>query len=327
MMEYCVDKLNSGGIMTNYNCSVKCAHCRHNASPQRDQAFISEAMLAKTLNKLEELGCHSVHLEGGEPFLHPEALLNAVKQINQSNIQLEHIVTNCSWYKNKKDATILLKNMKQNGLQRLLLKVGPFQNESIPLKKVQNVVGVAEQLGINILIWDNEFYPDVAAFEPTKTHSIKKYTKKFGDDYILRIARKISVTFAGRSFDTYSNHLLSHPLEKILAQNKSCSQNYPTQNHFHVDLYGKFSFSHTQGVTIDIEDLGKPICKEKYPFLDILISKGINGIYNHAINEHGYTPKKEYISKCHLCYDIRKHLVINKNIRTPELQPVEYYMT
>jgi len=324
-MDFCIDRLISGGIMTNYNCTVQCAHCRHNASPKRKKGFISEEMLDKILNKLEELNCQSVHIEGGEPFIYPEELIRAVKQINKSTVQLEHIVTNCSWYRNKKDAFQLLKSLQKNGLQRLLLKVGPFQNEHIPLKKVQKVVAVADQLGINIMIWDNELYPEVAAFDVCKTHSIKKYIRTYGDDYIRRIARKISVTFAGRSFDAYSGHLMTHPLEKILQQNKTCSQDYPTQNHFHVDLNGKFSFSHTQGVTIDLEDLGKPIDETKYPFLNVLFHQGINGIYNLATEQYNYTPKKEYLSKCHLCYDIRKHLVVNKNIRTPELQPVEYY--
>lgn len=114
-------------------------------------------------------------------------------------------------------------------------------------------------------------------------------------------------------------------MEKILSMNKTCIQDYPTHTHFHVDRYGNFSFSHTQGVTIALEDLGKPITKNKYPFLHLLMNEGINGIYQLAINKYGYTAKKEYISKCHVCYDIRKHLVQECKIDSPDLKPIEYY--
>ncbi len=323
-MDYWFEKLTSGGIMTNYNCTVKCSHCRHNASPDRSPGFIEQSMLQSILSKLEEFGCISVHLEGGEPFIYPKELLEAVKLIQKSNINLEHVVTNCSWYKNKKDTIQLLKDFKKYGLNRLLIKVGPFQNEAIPLKKVENVKSIAEQVGINVMIWDCEFYPDVASFESNKTHSIKKYLKRFGPDYINKVARKISINYAGRSFDTYTNHLKGQSIEKILAMNKTCIQDYPTHTHFHVDKFGNFSFSHTQGVTIALKDLGKPVTKEKYPYLHLLMNEGIHGIYNLAINEYQFKPKLEYISKCHICYDIRKHIV-NQGVDSPDLQPIEYY--
>jgi len=324
-MNYQVEKLKVGGIITNYTCTVQCAHCRHKASPCRKAGFISEELLARILQNLETLGCNSVHIEGGEPFLYPDELIRSVKQINKSAIALEHIVTNCSWYKNQNDTFQLLKELKFNGLRRLLIKVGPFQNESIPLKKVINVVQVAEKLGINSVIWDNESYPEVAAFDVTKTHSLKKYIKKYGEAYVKTLANRFNIPMAGRSFQAYEKSVTKTSLEKILSDNKTCFNDFSTQNHFHVDLYGNFSFSHTQGVTIDFEDLGKPLDKKKYPFLSMLINGGIRSIYRFATQHHGFKAKPEYISKCHLCYDVRRYLVNDLEITSPDLQPVEFY--
>jgi hypothetical protein len=283
-------------------------------------------MMDKILLKLADVGCKSVHIEGGEPFLYPDELIRAVKQINESSIFLEHIVTNCSWYKNKKDTLNLLKILQQNGLSRLLLKTGPFQNENIPLKKVQNVAIVAEQLGINIIIWDNEVYPDVASFENNKTHSLNKYIKKFGTKYMHKLAECYNVTFAGRSFKIYEPYFNKYSVQDLLQTNNGCIYDFPTENHFHVDLYGNFIFSHTNGVTFNIDDLGKELDPQRYPFLHILVNGGVNSMYKLVVNKYGFKPKKDgYISKCHLCYEIRHHLVINKGVKSPDLQPVGFY--
>jgi organic radical activating enzyme len=324
-MEFIVDQLTSGGIMTNYECTVRCAHCRHNASPNRTKGFISEELVSKIIRKLEALGCRSVHIEGGEPFIYPDELIRTVKQIGQSQIFLEHIVTNCSWYKNQKETKNLLKALKQYGLRRLLVKVSPFQNENIPLRKVTNVAQIADSLGINVMIWDNEVYPEVASFHPAKTHSLNKYIKKFGPDYMKKVASCFNVTFAGRTFEAYENYLTKYSLNDLLLQNKGCLHSFPTQNHFHVDMFGNFVFSHTNGVSIELKDVGQPIDPKKYPFLSILIHGGVNSLYKLATTKYGFSAKPEYLSKCHLCYEIRRFLVIDQGIVSPDLQPLGFY--
>lgn len=325
-MSYKISELATGGIMTNYDCSVRCAHCRHKASPTRNGGFMSVEMMDKIIKKLEQVNCKSVHIEGGEPFLYPKELLGIVQQINNSSLHLEHIVTNCSWYQNQKETKNILKSLKEYGLGRLLLKVGPFQNENIPLKKVQNVAKVAEQLGINVMIWDNEVYPEVASFDASKTHSLKKYLKKYGDDYMKKLAACYNVTFAGRSFSAYENYLSKYSVSDLLTQNQGCHHDFPTANHFHVDSFGNFIFSHTNGITIDIEDLGSNIDPKKYPYLTILLNGGVNSLYKLATSQYNFKPKTDgYISKCHLCYELRKFLVVDNAIESPDLQPLDFY--
>lgn len=321
-----IKKLLTGGLMTNYNCSGRCAHCRHKASPHRNGGFITEEMTTKILSKLEEMGCSSLHIEGGEPFLYPEELLRTVKQVHESKITLEHIVTNCSWYKNQKDTLQLLQNLQENGLHRLLLKVSPFQNEHIPLKKVKNVQQAATLLGINTLIWDNEVYPDVAAFDDSKTHPLSKYVKTYGEEYMSKLANCYNVSFAGRTFDLYEKHLPKYTICDLMRQNQGCDHDFPTETHFHVDMLGNFIFSHTNGVTIHVDDLGKNLDPKKYPFLHILINGGIESFYKLARSKYDYKPKAEYLSKCHLCYDIRSFLVKEHRVDSPDLQPREFYL-
>lgn len=40
-----------------------------------------------------------------------------------------------------------------------------------------------------------------------------------------------------------------------------------------------------------------------------------------AVNEYGFEPSKEYLSKCHLCFEIRHFLALEKGLESRELQP------
>lgn len=324
-MSFTVNRLKSGGLLTTYNCSVECMHCRHKASPKHEKQFISEETLAKVLKKLEELHCNSIHIEGGEPFLFPNELIKAVKQINKGNILLEHIVTNCSWYKNKKDTTELLRALQKNGLRRLVLEVSPFQNIAIPLKKVQNVAKIAESLGINIIIWDIECYPEVAQFDTSKTHTLKKYIKKYGEEYMSNLAQRFNLTFSGRTFNAFEKHLPKINTNEILRKSEGCRSEMMSPHHFHVDLNGNFTFPLTQGLSLNINDIGKPIDPKKYPFVNLLYNKGVHGLYKFAKQNHNFKEQDEYLSKCHLCYDIRSFLVKDVGVDSPDLQPKEFY--
>jgi organic radical activating enzyme len=325
-MSYTISKLDAGGIISNYDCSIQCVHCAHNSSTLRKKGFISEKMAAKILSKLESVGCKSLHIEGGEPFLYVDDLIRLVKQINDSSIKLEYIATNCSWYKNKNNTKKILSSLKEQGLCRLFLKVSPFQNEHIPLKKVQNVANIATQLGMSVILWNNDVYSDVNSFDPSKTHSLQQYINKYGDDYINKLAECFNVSFIGRRYEPYDKNLNKYSISEILTQNQGCDKDFPTNNHFHVDLYGNFIFSHTNGVTCSIDDINKKLDSKKYPYLSILTNGGIESMYKLAVKKYDFKPKKDgYISKCHLCFDIRQYLVNTRDVNSPDLQPPEFY--
>ena len=63
---------------------------------------------------------------------------------------------------------------------------------------------------------------------------------------------------------------------------------------------------------------------DNYPILNAL-SKNIGELYRFAVDEYNYRELKNgYISKCHLCLDIRKHIV-EETDEYKELKPIEYY--
>ena len=62
---------------------------------------------------------------------------------------------------------------------------------------------------------------------------------------------------------------------------------------------------------------------ERYPVLQYLIKADMQGLY-HFVKYRGYQELyKGYLSKCHLCLDIRKFLANNNGFE--ELKPGDFY--
>ena len=62
---------------------------------------------------------------------------------------------------------------------------------------------------------------------------------------------------------------------------------------------------------------------ENRPVLKYLVAEDMEGLLNFAL-DMGYQERNEgYVSKCHLCLDIRKYLVSNGD--NDELKPGEFY--
>ena len=61
------------------------------------------------------------------------------------------------------------------------------------------------------------------------------------------------------------------------------------------------------------------------PLLNILFEHGVGGLFAFSQDTFGYQELEAgYISQCHLCVDIRKHIV-SRTQEFKELKPLEFY--
>jgi hypothetical protein len=59
----------------------------------------------------------------------------------------------------------------------------------------------------------------------------------------------------------------------------------------------------------------------------MLHSDGPAAFLAWAAKEHGFTPAAEgYVNKCHLCLEIRRHLLDRAGAAFPELAPAGFYV-
>ncbi|GAB4266792.1 MAG: radical SAM protein [Candidatus Rifleibacteriota bacterium] len=323
MTAFAIKRLLSGGLITNYQCSSRCQHCLYACSPQRKNDYISETDAFNYLSLIKAMGCNSVHIGGGEPFLHPEKLLAVVKAANRANVKIEYIETNSSWFTDARKAENMLTTFRNAGVKSLLISISPFHAEFVPLAKVKGVLQACQKTGINVFPWVKEFYPELARFDPNEIVNIADLEQIFGENYRQSIPQRYWLQPNGRAVNFLQTVYSMQSAVDLASDRRPCNELFQT-SHFHIDLYGNYVPGLCAGISIRCRDLGQRLSEVDYPLFNALANKGISGLVEIAAAQ-SYTMSHEYLNKCHLCQDIRRYLLREKGMDTHELQPREFY--
>lgn len=327
LAEFKIQRLVSGGLITNYFCVSRCRHCLYNCSPNWEKNYITPRTAEENLRTIRRLGCSTVHIGGGEPLLRPEALGDILEIAARFGVTVEYVETNSAWFKDSDSAKDTLLKLRKRGLQTLLVSISPFHNEYIPFSKVKGVIEAARSAGIGIFPWVSDFIAEISELDAAGTHSLADFEVRFGRDYMIRLLQRYWIHMGGRALETYRPYFAEKTARQILDENTgSCATELLSTGHFHLDLFGNYIPGLCSGLSIEREHLGKVLPAEKYPVLSTLFHKGICGLFEMAEAEFNYTPAKAcYINKCDLCTEIRTFLVHNNFGTFAELSPKEFY--
>ena len=323
--KFIIDRLDSGGLITNYYCTSKCRHCLYGCSPAWGRQYIDAETTEKNTRKIISLGCRSIHIGGGEPFLNPGGLKTVIEIVCALGVQIEYVETNSSWYRDKDSACELLSSLQQSGLSTLLISISPFHNEHIPFYKVKGVIEACRSVNMKTFPWIMDFYPDIDAFDDRERHSIKKYADRYGSQYLKKLPSRYWIHLGGRALDTFSKVLEMRPYQEILSSNQGGCFELGNVSHFHFDLFESYIPGLCSGLSIHRDNLGHELSPEQYPLLHTLFFRGIKGLFDLVSDEHGFNPSERYLSKCHLCLDLRRHLVLEQGVTSRELSPKAFY--
>lgn len=320
-----IRRLQSGGIITNYDCVSSCGHCLYRCGPHRPADYIDEQTLREAIAVVGRLGCRSVHVGGGEPFARPERLADALAVAEELGLGIEYVETNSSWFRDLESACALLEELRALGLGSLLVSVSPFHNGKIPFRKVRGVLEACRRTQLYPFVWVPGFIDEIAALGEDETHKLGEYEQRYGSDYLAGIPGRYWVHFGGRALSTFARAFPADSAEEILADNPLGCRELTRTDHFHVDLYGSYVPGLCAGLAIRMQDLGAPLDPERYPLLVLLHDRGVQGLYELAVREHGFEPRERgYIAKCDLCDHIRRHLA-GHGLYGDELRPSGFY--
>ncbi len=313
--------------MTNYYCSSACRHCLYRCSPKWPKDYITPEAARKNLETIRRLGCRSIHIGGGEPLLQPDRLAEVLDLARETKMTVEYVETNSSWFQTHDDACRILEKLAEKGLQTLLISISPFHNEFIPFAKVKGVIHACRQTGMSIFPWVADFIDDLDAFDETCTHTLEEYEQRFGKRYRQTLLQRYWISMGGRALDTFTRFPPQKTIEQILSQNPGGCFELAEVSHFHIDPYGNYIPGLCSGLSLQREDLGSPLTSKDYPILSRLYEQGIREFLAYAAKEYGFRPSQaHYGLKCELCYEIRRFLVVEKDIHSQELQPREHYL-
>lgn len=339
-----VSEPTSGGLLLSYKCTNMCKHCMYACSPRWEEDWIDPHEAEKILNKLSKilavkypeglntLGVNlGVHLTGGEPFLNYGLLLKLTRSAEKLGVPGIFVETNCFWCLDDGTTEEKLLRLKEEGLEGILISVNPFTVEQIPFERVERAIRIGKKVfKDNLMVYHQAFLGRLRSFGVTGTLPFEKYLFLAGSSDPLGFAWELSslILPMGRAPYRLGHLYRKHPAKHFFGC--SCLEELTRGWHIHIDNYYNYITGYCAGISLgdarDIEEILQGVDLGDNPIIAMLTSpRGIEKLYRFAVEEFGYEEEKTgYVSKCHLCIDIRRHIVLRDG-GFKELRPKMLY--
>jgi len=327
----------SGGLLLSYRCTARCRHCMYACSPKWKEDWISEESLRKILTQLagkikpSPWGAENVslnyglHFTGGEPFLNFDLLRRAVEIASELKIPSTFVETNCYWCSEDNLTREKLKILKGKGLKGILISVNPFYLEYVPFERTERAIRISREVfGRNVMVYQVEYYVLFKKMGIKGRISVEDYMKATREK---NLAKNVELFLMGRAAYELGEFYPRYPADYFF--HEPCQPPFLRNWHNHFDNYGNFLPGYCGGISLgDCRNLDR-LLKEgldlkNRPVLRFLVNQDFKGLLQFA-RDFGYKELSEgYLSKCHLCLDLRKYLVSKEEFE--ELKPKDFYL-
>ena len=319
----------SAGIFLTYKCSNTCKHCMYACSPTWPADWISvedaEQILAQLARAMRDkypvrgqIGVNDgVHFTGGEPFLNFDLLLRLTEIAARLDVPATFVETNGFWARDDATARTKLRALRDAGLDGVFVSANPFILEQIPFERTERAVRIGREVfGRNTIVYQQFFYRQFQDLGLTSTLDFDDYLDVggYGLQYVELFANGRVPYKLGDLFQRY-------PASQFFGI--SCCSELLRDWHIHVDNYGNYLPGFCGGLSLGdarhLDRLCRGIDLDERPVLRALLTD-LEHLY-HLARQYDYQEQDGYVSKCHLCFDTRRHLARHGDFL--ELQPKE----
>lgn len=305
-------------------------------SPRWKEDWISEKDVEEILTQLsgriqgsplgtDKIGVnYGVHFTGGEPFLNFDLLLKVVRIARELKIPSTFVETNSFWCIDDKVTREKLLQLKDEGLHGILISVNPFILEQLPFERTERATRIGREIfRENAIIYQEFFYSQFKKLDVKDTLSFNGYLQRIDPADLYENVELLPI---GRA--TYMlNHLYrKYPAKQFFSE--SCIEELTRGWHVHVDNYCNYMTGYCAGISLgdgrEIDSICQGIDLDSRPILKALTTD-LKRLFEFGVGEFDYKERAQgYISKCHLCLDVRRHIA-QKTDRFEELRPREFY--
>ncbi len=271
---------------------------------------------------------HGLHFTGGEPFLNFELLCKAAEIARELKIPSAFVETNGFWAVDDKTAKEKLKLLRSKGLQGIMVSVNPYYLEYVPFERTECAIRAGiDVFGGNVLVYQLEYFRRFTDLGITGIVPFQDYLRIEGRE---SLARNVELLLMGRAPYALRDVLDGFYRGREAASyfDEPCVSAFLRGLHNHFDNYGNYVPGFCGGVSFgDCRKLDHllrgGVDTEQFPVLGLLMDGDLRGLHSLA-KERGYDEQREgYISRCHLCVDVRRHLALGSDFA--ELVPREFY--
>ncbi len=329
---------SSGGLVLSYKCQARCRHCIYACSPEWKANFITEDQIDLGLEQLsktiqpsmwgrERVGLNDgLHFTGGEPFLNFDLLLRAVELGTKHHIPSMFVETNSGWATDDDITRDRLRRLHAAGLHGILISVNPYYAEYIPFSDTERCLRISLEIfnPANVIVYQFVYYRQFKRLGIRDVISIEDYLRLSERD--SDFSGQVEMFFMGRALTQLQDAFPRYPAQMFFYGN--CKPRFLRDWHNHFDNYGNFMPGFCGGISLgswfELDRLlADGIELDDYPILYYLVRGDMRGLFKFA-QQFGYQPDfRGYLSRCHLCTDIRKFLLSQQDFE--ELRPVEFY--
>lgn len=285
-----------------YKCSAQCRHCILVCSPKKNGLMTLED--ARTyLIEMQKLGLTGSDLivTGGEALLYFDRVLEIIQSATEFGMTpVRSVQSNGSWCINDKLTRQRLIALHDAGLDGIYFSVDPFHYEYVPLDNVKRGITIAEEIfGREKVSIGSRSYFDAEEIPSVEEH--------------LESIEGPPAIMTGRAAWALPDYVQKTPLEQILKTNCRGGSNDIDPSsvlQINVDAYGCVSSWICSGILLGnahetplSQIISRPITEQPQLVQD-LVEYGPACMLDMA-EKHGYQPDDGYVTKCHLCWDIR----------------------
>lgn len=244
-------------------------------------------------------------------------MLKATQIANEVGIRSTFVETNSFWCNDDVTTEEKLSLLKEAGLEGILISVNPFIVDQVPFERIQRAVRISEKVfGSNVIVYQELFYRQFNSLAIKRTFSFEDYVQKA--PYGLGYAELLPI---GKATYKLASLYKGYPAVEFL--NEYCREELLRKWHVHIDNYGNYMTGYCGGISLGNWLEVDEVESEVLPIVDALINKGLKGIYGMG-KRFGYKDRVDYISKRHLCVDIRRW-IFGQTDQFKELEPRAFY--
>ncbi|MBL7085590.1 MAG: radical SAM protein [Candidatus Cloacimonetes bacterium] len=300
-----------------YLCNSKCKHCYSIKNNETFPKHINKSLAVETVRKVgEQYSPESIMTFGGEPLLFPEIVSDIHKEAMDVGIPSREIITNGYWSKDAEKIKEIAKNLKESGVNEIIVSVDTFHQEQIPLDIVRKTIESCLQEGFQNIIL-NPCWVVSEENDNRYNQKTKSILQKM-EDLPVRKSEGNIMEPAGLALINLKEFL--PPKEKLPA-GKCGGMPYTDPldsiKGIYIEPDGKVAvcndFYIGNAFEADIISLIENYNPFKIPVMKSIIENGMEGLLNWA-KAKGVQPDSEgYYSICQMCIDIRRR--VNKILK------------